>query len=138
MKTRKQIAVLIICMLAFACFAGDPVRVQVFFRLQQSPGSRVAGTPETVAQSIGPSLSTNVVLSDAHQSMTPLQLYLSVFGTKAEGIEYMFGMEVLRYEPVSTNYVVVERFWFKDLKSDTNFTARLQQDDVLFFHGHVD
>lgn len=138
MTNKIQIATLLFMIGATLCLAAQPLTVYVLFRNQQLWKPEVSGTPETITESFRPSLATNVVTSESHLSLSPLQFYLTVFGPKPRGIEWMFGMEVLRFQPSSTNFTVVERFQFKELKSDTNFLACLKEGDILFFHGHVD
>ncbi len=94
--------------------------------------------PDTIIQSFRPTLMTKVVLESAHAAHTPLQLYTNTFVPKPTGIEWLFGMEMYRYQSQSTNFTAVERFQFRRLESDTNFISRLLDGDILFFHGHVD
>lgn len=136
MKT--QIAALLSIIGASVCFAAQPIPVDVLFREPQLRKPEVPGTTQTIMQAFRPSLATNLVTSESHLSLSPLQFYLSVFGPKPPGIEWMSGMDVLRFQTASTNFVVMERFRFKELKMDTNFVSRLQPGDVLFYHGCVD
>ena len=133
-----QITALVFAAGATLCLAAQPATVHVLFRTQQLREPEVPGTPTTISESFHPWLITNVVTTESHRLLSPLDFYSKAFGPKPVGIEWMFGMEVLRYQPHSTNFVAVERFRWKELKSDTNFVSRLQDGDVLFFHGHVD
>lgn len=113
--------------------------VHVLFRLQrlETPPS---GTAATVAESFRPSLCTNVIPTEAHLLLSPMEFYAAIYGPNASWLAFIYGMEIYRFVPDSTNFISVKRLSLKALKSETNCLSRLdiQRGDVLFFHGCVD
>jgi hypothetical protein len=138
MRRRTQVVVVALAFLATACLAAESIRIHVMFRNQQLAWPNVRGTPETIERCFRPDVATNLEYSHAGHVTTPLGLFRTTFGTNSPNADWLFGLEILRYQPETTNFTVVKTLQYRDMKTNAAALDILQDGDVLFYHGCVD
>jgi hypothetical protein len=65
-------------------------------------------------------------------------LFNATFGTNSPNADWLVGLEILRYQPERTNFTVIRKVQYRDMKTNNTALDILQDGDVLFYHGCVD
>ena len=125
-------------LLGIVSIADEAIHIYVMFRLTPPWPQQVQGTPESIKESFRPSLATNLALSVTSPGPTPLALCTSTFGTNSSALAWLFALKVYRYNPATTNYLMVHDIPFRDMRTNTTVLGALKEGDVLFYHGCVD
>lgn len=130
---------IMICMhIAMLACADEPKRIEVRYIHAAIWPRTFDATPDNRTNIYTGTRSTNVVLSGDTTNLAPIQLYTRAFGTNTPDVVWVNEARVFRYDAMHTNYFVPHFYRGREISSETDFTSRLHDGDLVYFTRTVD